>query len=369
MPTFNTSNPWRSRSQPPAPRHTRPAPSAPPPSSLSTPTSRPRTPPAPEPEPVDDRTRSLTALAQLAARFHHLQRDLALPAPSALVFTPKASSSSPKLAFTPVNAPVHAYEEALTRLLTELDAVDSAGDLAVRAQRKNLVTAVEGEAQRVERWRRECFDARQRGDEGPHWVKQGREGDDQALEPASDAQRAERSRARDGQREGDKERSGSAWAGGPPPVQGHPDTSSSSRRELPGQFYPAPPSPAFPSSSSHTRQHPDPQHYRAAPGARLPSSYASSPTRRDAEPRWAPRSSGGGGDGSHGEPARDGRHRAGGRTRDSREVDGGLYGYVDGGRSAGGAAGHGRREGEGARWGSRNPYTRAGGGGGGGGWY
>ncbi|GAA5847862.1 hypothetical protein JCM9279_006671 [Rhodotorula babjevae] len=222
MPMFNTSNLWRSRSQAPAPRQPRPAPAtAPPPSSSSTPSSRPRSPAPQAQEPVDERTRSLTALAHLAARFHHLDRDTTLPAPSSLVFTPKASPSSPKLAFTPVNAPVHGYEEALTRLLTELDAVDSAGDPAVRQQRKNLVTAVDREAQRVEKWRRDCFEARERGEEGPQWVKAGGQGGERSHEPVSGAQEEAPARAQDGQREGQKERMGSAWAGGPPPVQGH----------------------------------------------------------------------------------------------------------------------------------------------------
>ncbi|GAA5911186.1 hypothetical protein JCM8208_005752 [Rhodotorula glutinis] len=365
MPTFNTSNPWRSRSQPAAPRQPRPAPStAPPPASSSSPSSRPRSPTAPahEPEPVDDRTRSLTTLAKLAARFHHLDRDTLLPSPSSLVFTPKASASAPKLAFTPVNAPVHGYEEALTRLLTELDAVDSAGDLAVRQQRKNLVTAVDQEAQRVERWRRDCFEARERGEEGPHWVKAGRAGEGQAHEQASDTQGVAPPRAQDGQREAENEHTGSLWAGGPPPAQGHADMSSPSRRELPGQFHPARPSPAYTSSSSQTRQHPDPQTFRAAPGARPPPSYASPPSRRDAEPRFAPRSSAGG---ARAEPSRDdGWYTAGGRARASRDAHGGSRGperYVEGGSGVGGGLGEGGREGEGARWGSRNPYARQGG--------
>lgn len=59
----------------------------------------------------------------------------------------------PKLAYTPANAPLHAYEEELNRILSALDAVESRGDQGVRAARRELARAVEREAERVERWR------------------------------------------------------------------------------------------------------------------------------------------------------------------------------------------------------------------------
>ncbi|KAI0327368.1 hypothetical protein GY45DRAFT_1257152, partial [Cubamyces sp. BRFM 1775] len=59
----------------------------------------------------------------------------------------------PKLAYTPTNASLHAYEEELNRILSALDAVESRGDAGVRAARRELARMVEREAERVERWR------------------------------------------------------------------------------------------------------------------------------------------------------------------------------------------------------------------------
>ncbi|KAH9852935.1 hypothetical protein C2E23DRAFT_691392, partial [Lenzites betulinus] len=59
----------------------------------------------------------------------------------------------PKLAYTPTNTPVHAYEEELSRILSALDAIESRGDAGVRAARRELARMVEREAERVERWR------------------------------------------------------------------------------------------------------------------------------------------------------------------------------------------------------------------------
>lgn len=56
-----------------------------------------------------------------------------------------------KLAYTPNNAPIHAYEHALNALLTRLDAVESNGDLEVRRRRKEVVKAVERALEVVER--------------------------------------------------------------------------------------------------------------------------------------------------------------------------------------------------------------------------
>lgn len=54
------------------------------------------------------------------------------------------------LAFVPANVPLRAHEEALTRLLTRLDAVDSAGDVRVRNHRRQLVLDIERELERLE---------------------------------------------------------------------------------------------------------------------------------------------------------------------------------------------------------------------------
>ncbi|OCH90871.1 hypothetical protein OBBRIDRAFT_689624, partial [Obba rivulosa] len=61
--------------------------------------------------------------------------------------------TAPKLAYTPANAALHAYEEELNRLLIALDATESHGDAWVRDARRRLARAVEREAERLEKWR------------------------------------------------------------------------------------------------------------------------------------------------------------------------------------------------------------------------
>ncbi|KAI0632965.1 hypothetical protein C8Q77DRAFT_1120700 [Trametes polyzona] len=79
----------------------------------------------------------------------------ALPSPSLSAADEHADPFEhvPKLAYTPTNAPLHAYEEELNRILSALDAVESRGDAGVRAARRELARMVEREAERVERWR------------------------------------------------------------------------------------------------------------------------------------------------------------------------------------------------------------------------
>ncbi|KAM5537424.1 hypothetical protein V8D89_008943 [Ganoderma adspersum] len=60
---------------------------------------------------------------------------------------------TPRLAYSPTNAPLHAYEEELNRILGALDAVESNGDMGVRSARRELARTVEREAEKVERWR------------------------------------------------------------------------------------------------------------------------------------------------------------------------------------------------------------------------
>jgi hypothetical protein len=69
------------------------------------------------------------------------------------------TSSRPKLAYTSKNAPLHAYEDALGKLLSKIDAVESGGDADVRAARKALARAVEADAERVEAWRSRVWEA------------------------------------------------------------------------------------------------------------------------------------------------------------------------------------------------------------------
>ncbi|KAL0952503.1 hypothetical protein HGRIS_006766 [Hohenbuehelia grisea] len=63
-----------------------------------------------------------------------------------------SSDTFPKLAYTHANVPLHAYTEALNRLLVRLDGVESFGDRRVRDARKEVVRIVEAEAADVEKW-------------------------------------------------------------------------------------------------------------------------------------------------------------------------------------------------------------------------
>jgi hypothetical protein len=120
---------------------------APVPAATSAETSAPASPATPAPAPTATFTRqpSLETLDRLSTTFSHITSTFTLPTvdfsrPS----TPDRSSSpTTHLSFTTANRPIHEYEAALSKLLTELDAVDSDGDDAVRMRRRELVKSVE----------------------------------------------------------------------------------------------------------------------------------------------------------------------------------------------------------------------------------
>jgi len=64
---------------------------------------------------------------------------------------PVPGSEAPRLAYNPTNAPIHAYEHALSELLTSLDAVESFGFRGVRELRKEVVVKIEKELEALER--------------------------------------------------------------------------------------------------------------------------------------------------------------------------------------------------------------------------
>ncbi|CCO31062.1 hypothetical protein BN14_05096 [Rhizoctonia solani AG-1 IB] len=119
-----------------------------------TPNTEPKSEPEPEQEePQADTASSHAAIQSILASFATLQSEFTFP--SQLDFLP---DSSPTLAYTPNNAPLHGYEHALTGLLTKLDGVESYGDGDVRRARKEAVKAIEKELERLDgmkadRWR------------------------------------------------------------------------------------------------------------------------------------------------------------------------------------------------------------------------
>ncbi|GAA5845917.1 hypothetical protein JCM3766R1_000859 [Sporobolomyces carnicolor] len=176
MPMFNTSNPFRSSSSASK-------------SSSSTPTSARRGPRAAQPSsarqqtprpPPDPRLVSLAQLDSATARLADLRK--AFVVPRHLTFKPNSS----KLDYTPNNAPFHSFDEALTKLLIELDSIDSCGgDLEIRTRRKGLVLEVEREIEQLEAIRKREYErsiGRPRTDAEP---ATGAKYGDQSRDPAA----------------------------------------------------------------------------------------------------------------------------------------------------------------------------------------
>ncbi|CAE6455215.1 unnamed protein product [Rhizoctonia solani] len=136
------------------------------PAPVAAPASAPTTPKVPErvPSPTpsfasDASDASLNSIALLQGKYESLRSGFTFP--SDLVFAPSngriTPASAPTLLYNPTNAPVHAYENALTHLLTELDAVESYGDEHVRDVRRSLVKSVEAELEALEEKKRETW--------------------------------------------------------------------------------------------------------------------------------------------------------------------------------------------------------------------
>ncbi|KAH8806730.1 hypothetical protein DL96DRAFT_1416700, partial [Flagelloscypha sp. PMI_526] len=110
---------------------------------------------------------SLSAIEAIASGFDRLVSEFSFP--STLDFTPPSSrnasrasnsaasddegdsSSISKLAYTPNNAPLRVFENAASKMLNLLDAVDSFGDAELRKARKAVVERVEGKLEEIER--------------------------------------------------------------------------------------------------------------------------------------------------------------------------------------------------------------------------
>jgi hypothetical protein len=114
-----------------------------------------------------DVVESMNAVHNIQAAFETLSSDFSFP--SRLDFTPTSSvPSSPhvsdsesvstsRLAYTSRNAPVRYYEQALSALLSQLDAVESWGNEEVRIVRKEIVARVETALEEVEKEVQERF--------------------------------------------------------------------------------------------------------------------------------------------------------------------------------------------------------------------
>ncbi|KAF8607916.1 hypothetical protein BDV93DRAFT_519904 [Ceratobasidium sp. AG-I] len=140
----------------PAPVQT-PAPTRAPASAPNFPTPAPRA-ASPTPSVASDSSdASLHSIAHLQDKYNSLCSSFTFPSTLAFAPTNNSPASAPTLLFNPINAPIHAYEHALTGLLTELDAVESFGDDHVRDVRRGLVRRVEAELEGLEERKREMW--------------------------------------------------------------------------------------------------------------------------------------------------------------------------------------------------------------------
>ena len=96
------------------------------------------------------RTRSgvVATISQISRAFGSLKRTFTSPAGP---LAPIKGSEAPRLAFNRTNVPIHAYEHALSELLTRLDTVDSFGFRDIRELCKEVVGQIEKELEALEK--------------------------------------------------------------------------------------------------------------------------------------------------------------------------------------------------------------------------
>ncbi|KAK4047024.1 hypothetical protein OIO90_006345 [Microbotryomycetes sp. JL221] len=109
----------------------------------------------PTTDPTSPRSAKLAALQRLYQRFDRLVA--AFKFPHDVTFKDSATEFAPKLDYAAPNVPVHAHEEALMKIMIELDGVESDGDLVIRDTRKKLVRMVEEQLTDLDQMKREAF--------------------------------------------------------------------------------------------------------------------------------------------------------------------------------------------------------------------
>ncbi|KAM0749339.1 hypothetical protein T439DRAFT_327059 [Meredithblackwellia eburnea MCA 4105] len=100
------------------------------------------------PTAADDSTSSGRELTKLTTSFENYKSSFVFP--SFLSF-----SNGNHLSHTPENSVFLAYEEFLMGLLDKVDAVESGGDETLRTRRRHLVGGINGELNRLERWKKD----------------------------------------------------------------------------------------------------------------------------------------------------------------------------------------------------------------------
>ncbi|GLB38512.1 putative BAG domain containing protein [Lyophyllum shimeji] len=120
-------------------------------------------------DPSEDVAKSMSEVRRIEAAFRDLTASFTFPAqldfvdthpdPDTPASSDSEASATSHLAYTSRNKAVRSYEHALSKLLAQLDAVDSFGDESLRAMRKDVVIRVERTLEALEkevegRWRR-----------------------------------------------------------------------------------------------------------------------------------------------------------------------------------------------------------------------
>lgn len=94
-----------------------------------------------------ERARALAEITSLGRIFAALKNTFVFPEGQ---LERLAGSDTPRLAYNSTNATIHAYEHALSELLSKLDTIESHGFKGVREARKQLVTSIEQELSLLE---------------------------------------------------------------------------------------------------------------------------------------------------------------------------------------------------------------------------
>lgn len=97
-----------------------------------------------------ERARSLAEITSIHRTFASLRNTFVFPT-GPLERLAGSQDDVPRLAYNAVNATIHAYDHALSELLTKLDGVESHGFKGVREARKQLVVKIEAELERIEK--------------------------------------------------------------------------------------------------------------------------------------------------------------------------------------------------------------------------
>ncbi|KIO28919.1 hypothetical protein M407DRAFT_21994 [Tulasnella calospora MUT 4182] len=134
---------------------------------------------------------SFTSLDAIQSRFDALKSSFVFPNTPQFESAEAMSSGAPRLSYSSSNSSVHEYENELTKLLTELDAVESDGAESVRGARKALVVAIEKELEKLDEekktaWRNSVVELN-----APGAVAESKSAPETSSEPRGDASEAE----------------------------------------------------------------------------------------------------------------------------------------------------------------------------------